>query len=299
MNIGWYLLSDGSKQYWDGTQWLEAQPLTPEVNSAVSVVGSSGPLAQEPPPPPVTPHSLPVADNAPPPPPTASGGRSRLFALLALGLVMANAFFPPGLLERPSRIWDRLSCMSGVDCITPWYSRGWLLLVLWWIGIILAFIFAAVRNRAGAVVAVSLAALVSLIGVFRYVTLIFELEFWDNGVVPAAFDVVNAVSVAAVFAVATFMAAQLKPAGQGARALTHTPGAPNRNNSLAVAAMIASVLTFWIVGVVLGHIALVQIRRTGEGGRGMALAGVIVGYFGWALGIIFVFNFQNWAYSQY
>ena len=212
---------------------------------------------------------------------------------------MANAFFPPGLLERPSRIWDRLSCMSGVDCITPWYSRGWLLLVLWWIGIILAFIFAAVRNRAGAVVAVSLAALVSLIGVFRYVTLIFELEFWDNGVVPAAFDVVNAVSVAAVFAVATFMAAQLKPAGQGARALTHTPGAPNRNNSLAVAAMIASVLTFWIVGVVLGHIALVQIRRTGEGGRGMALAGVIVGYFGWALGIIFVFNFQNWAYSQY
>lgn len=212
---------------------------------------------------------------------------------------MANAFFPPGLLERPSRIWDRLSCMSGVDCITPWYSRGWLLLVLWWIGIILAFIFAAVRNRAGAVVAVSLAALVSLIGVFRYVTLIFELEFWDNGVVPAAFDVVNAVSVAAVFAVATFMAAQLKPAGQGARALTHTPGASNRNNSLAVAAMIASVLTFWIVGVVLGHIALVQIRRTGEGGRGMALAGVIVGYFGWALGIIFVFNFQNWAYSQY
>ncbi len=189
--------------------------------------------------------------------------------------------------------------MSGMDYITPWYSRWWVLLVLWWIGIILAFIFAAVRNRAGAVVAVSIAALVSLAEVFRYVTLIFELEFWDNGVVPAAFDVANAVSVAVVFAIATFMAAQLKPAGQGARALTHTPGASNRNNPLAVAAMIASVLTFWIVGVVLGHIALVQIRRTGEGGRGMALAGVIVGYFGWALGIIFVVNFQNWANSQY
>lgn len=212
---------------------------------------------------------------------------------------MANAFFPPGLLERPSRIWERLSYMSGLDYITPWYSRWWVLLVLWWIGIILAFIFAAVRNRAGAVVAVSLAALVSLVGVFSYVSLIVEFEFWENGVVAASFDVVNAVSVAVVFAVAIFMAARLKPAGQGAPALTHTPGASNRNNSLAVAAMIASLLTFWIVGVVLGHIALRQIRRTGEGGRGMALAGVIVGYFGWALGIVLLVIFQNWAYSQY
>ena len=33
-----------------------------------------------------------------------------------------------------------------------------------------------------------------------------------------------------------------------------------------------------VVGVILGHIALGQIKRTGEKGRGMALAGVIIGW---------------------
>jgi hypothetical protein len=33
--------------------------------------------------------------------------------------------------------------------------------------------------------------------------------------------------------------------------------------------------------VICGHIALSQIKRTGEGGRGLALAGVIVGYVGY------------------
>lgn len=47
-----------------------------------------------------------------------------------------------------------------------------------------------------------------------------------------------------------------------------------------VLAVFALVLSFFIgiLGIVLGHIARAQIRRTGEGGAGLALAGLIVGY---------------------
>ena len=39
---------------------------------------------------------------------------------------------------------------------------------------------------------------------------------------------------------------------------------------------------------ILGHIALGQIKRTGEGGHGLALAGTIVGYVLTALYLIFI-----------
>lgn len=56
-----------------------------------------------------------------------------------------------------------------------------------------------------------------------------------------------------------------------------------RTNPLAITSLVLSLvgLVTWITaipGVITGHIALRQLRRTGEGGRGMALAGVIVGY---------------------
>lgn len=48
-------------------------------------------------------------------------------------------------------------------------------------------------------------------------------------------------------------------------------------NTLAILAL---VLAFVISpgGIICGHIALSQIKRTGEGGHGLALAGLIVGY---------------------
>ena len=72
-----------------------------------------------------------------------------------------------------------------------------------------------------------------------------------------------------------------------------------RTNGLAVASMILSIVGFiWVLpligsvaGAIMGHIALGQIRRTGESGRGMALAGVIVGWAGAALlviGVLFI-----------
>ncbi len=56
-----------------------------------------------------------------------------------------------------------------------------------------------------------------------------------------------------------------------------------RTNTLALVSMILSLAAIVfgltaLAGVVCGHIALSQIRRTGEAGRGMALTGVIVGY---------------------
>ena len=56
-----------------------------------------------------------------------------------------------------------------------------------------------------------------------------------------------------------------------------------RTNSLAITSLVLSLvgLVTWITaigGVITGHIALRQIGRTGEGGRGMAIAGLVVGY---------------------
>lgn len=71
---------------------------------------------------------------------------------------------------------------------------------------------------------------------------------------------------------------------------------PKRTNGLAIASMILSIVGFiWIlpflgglIGAIMGHFALGQIKNTGEDGRGMALAGIIVGWAGVALIVAFV-----------
>ncbi|CAB4555790.1 unannotated protein [freshwater metagenome] len=70
------------------------------------------------------------------------------------------------------------------------------------------------------------------------------------------------------------------------------PYAPT--NVMALIGFILSVSGFFlfisaIPGVVLGHIALKQIRDTGEAGRGMAIAALAVGYSVIALGILTLF----------
>jgi fatty acid desaturase len=55
-------------------------------------------------------------------------------------------------------------------------------------------------------------------------------------------------------------------------------------NGLAIAALVLGILWLWWVGsilaVVFGHIALSQIRQRGQGGHGMAVAGLVLGYIG-------------------
>ena len=57
-----------------------------------------------------------------------------------------------------------------------------------------------------------------------------------------------------------------------------------------VLAIVGFVLAFFVsIGAVIcGHIALSQIKRTGERGHGLALAAVILGYLGILVGIIWI-----------
>ena len=55
-----------------------------------------------------------------------------------------------------------------------------------------------------------------------------------------------------------------------------------RTNGLAIASLILSILGFSIVGAILGHVALSQIKRTNEAGSGLAIAGIILGWVSFA-----------------
>lgn len=66
------------------------------------------------------------------------------------------------------------------------------------------------------------------------------------------------------------------------------PSAP-KTNGLAIASLVCSILGLFccftaLPGVILGHMATSQIKRTGEDGKGLAVAGLVVGYLG--MGIV-------------
>ncbi|MGN6444442.1 DUF4190 domain-containing protein [Amnibacterium sp.] len=63
-------------------------------------------------------------------------------------------------------------------------------------------------------------------------------------------------------------------------------GAPaQRTNALAIVALILGIVVP-IGGIICGPIALGQIKRTGESGRGLAMAGLIIGIVLTLLGLI-------------
>jgi len=76
----------------------------------------------------------------------------------------------------------------------------------------------------------------------------------------------------------------------------HQPVVPvTPTNGLAIGSLVCGILEFFTLGlasipaVILGHLARGQIRRTGEHGDGMAIAGLILGWLaigGWALFIL-------------
>ncbi|GAA4623364.1 DUF4190 domain-containing protein [Cellulomonas oligotrophica] len=59
--------------------------------------------------------------------------------------------------------------------------------------------------------------------------------------------------------------------------------APPRTNTLAVVTLVLGVLGFALLPVVLGHLALAQVRRTGERGAALAVVGLVLGYLTCAL----------------
>lgn len=65
------------------------------------------------------------------------------------------------------------------------------------------------------------------------------------------------------------------------------PGPARPTNTLAIIALIAA-FVFPIAGIVVGHLALSQIKKTGEAGHGLALWGTILGYVFTALYILII-----------
>lgn len=55
------------------------------------------------------------------------------------------------------------------------------------------------------------------------------------------------------------------------------PAAPAETSALAIVAFVGSFFVP-VLGIVLGHVSLAQVRRTHERGRGFAIAGLAIGY---------------------
>ena len=62
----------------------------------------------------------------------------------------------------------------------------------------------------------------------------------------------------------------------------------DKYNVLSIISLVTSILLVSIVGIITGHIALSQIKKTGEKGHGLALWGTILGYVGLLGSTIFV-----------
>ncbi|CAN5241236.1 hypothetical protein BH09ACT5_BH09ACT5_12050 [soil metagenome] len=81
-----------------------------------------------------------------------------------------------------------------------------------------------------------------------------------------------------------------QPTPPPAPAYTGAPVNTRPWNVLSIVSLVASLVGFGIVGIITGHIALSQIKKTGEQGRALALAGTIIGYVAVGVGIIlFIF----------
>ena len=56
-------------------------------------------------------------------------------------------------------------------------------------------------------------------------------------------------------------------------------------NGMAIASLVCAFVCS-ILAVIFGHIALSQIGKSGQGGRGLAVAGLVLGYIGMAAGLL-------------
>jgi hypothetical protein len=65
-------------------------------------------------------------------------------------------------------------------------------------------------------------------------------------------------------------------------------GMQQRTNGFAIAALVLGLLSGTILPIIFGHVALSQIRRTGERGAGMATVGLVFGYLWTAVVVIYL-----------
>ncbi|MFH0831030.1 MAG: DUF4190 domain-containing protein [Parcubacteria group bacterium] len=77
--------------------------------------------------------------------------------------------------------------------------------------------------------------------------------------------------------------------------MAETPQKSTGTNGLAIAAFVLSLVGLGIIGLILGIVALSQIKKTGEGGKGLAIAGIIIGALSVVAGIIVIIWFVWFA----
>ena len=61
-----------------------------------------------------------------------------------------------------------------------------------------------------------------------------------------------------------------------------------KTNGMAITAFVLSLFCCNLLAVIFGHIAISQINRTGEGGKGLATAALIIGYLSMAFGVVYL-----------
>ena len=100
------------------------------------------------------------------------------------------------------------------------------------------------------------------------------------------------------------------PPAPGAYAYAQPPASPAKANGLALASMILGILgvtiglcliafpVMPILAVVFGHIGLSQIRKTGAPGRGFAITGLVTGYIGIALAVLWLIGLIIGTFSS-
>jgi hypothetical protein len=78
------------------------------------------------------------------------------------------------------------------------------------------------------------------------------------------------------------------------------PVPQNKTNTMAIVGFVLSLVCCGFVGAVLSGIALGQINRTGENGKGLAIAGMVIGILttlgGIIYGIVYFFVMQGSYY---
>ncbi|WP_169077165.1 DUF4190 domain-containing protein [Microcella alkalica] len=67
----------------------------------------------------------------------------------------------------------------------------------------------------------------------------------------------------------------------------YAPAPQQKTNTLAIVSLVLAFVVS-LGAVICGHIALSQIKKTGEQGRGLAIAGLVLGYIGLVAGLIWI-----------
>ena len=65
-----------------------------------------------------------------------------------------------------------------------------------------------------------------------------------------------------------------------------------KTNGLAIAAFVMSLVGFSFIAAIMGHVAMGQIKRNGEGGNGLAIAAVVIGWLSFVAQIAFFGSFM-------